>query len=63
MGQLESLIKLNIAELNNKRKRKKKKKKKKESMPLLFILIGLSVNLEILRHCTLKLFGSFIVLC
>jgi hypothetical protein len=56
MGQLESLRELNIAEPNNKRNNKK-------SMPMLFILMGISVNLEIWKHCTLKLFGSFIVLC
>jgi hypothetical protein len=42
MGQLESLRELNTAEPNNKRKNKK-------SMPLLFILIGLPVNLETLH--------------
>jgi hypothetical protein len=56
MGQLESLRELNIAEPNNKRKNNK-------IMPLLFIPMGNSMKLEMLRHCTLKLFGSFIVLC
>jgi hypothetical protein len=55
MGQLESLRKLNIAQPKN--------KKEKISMPLMFIPMGISVNLEILRHCTLELFGSFIYLC
>jgi hypothetical protein len=32
-------------------------------MPLLFILMRIPVKLEILRLCTLKLFGSFIILC
>jgi hypothetical protein len=56
MGQLESLRELNIA-------KSKIKERRKESMPMLFILMGNSVKLEMLRHCTLKLFGSFIVLC
>jgi hypothetical protein len=51
MGQLESLRELNTEEPNNKIKNKK-------SMPLLFILIGLLVNLEIWRHYTLNLFGK-----
>jgi hypothetical protein len=58
MGQLESLREINIAEPNNKRKNKKKK-----FMPLLFSLMGILVNPEILRHYMLELFGSFIVLC
>jgi hypothetical protein len=32
-------------------------------MPLLFILMEISMNHEILRHYTLELFGNFIVLC
>jgi hypothetical protein len=59
MSQLESLRELNIIESKNKRKKEKYNK----SMPMLFILMGNSVKLEMLRHCTLKLFGSFIVLC
>jgi hypothetical protein len=42
MGQLESLRELNTAEPNNKIKIKK-------NMPVLFTLIGLLVNLEILE--------------
>jgi hypothetical protein len=55
MGQLESIREINIAE--------SKIKERKKFMPLLFILMGNSIKLEILRHCTLELFGSFIVLC
>jgi hypothetical protein len=55
MGQLESLRELNIA-------KSKKREKYNKSMPMLFILMGNLVKLEILRHCTLKLFGSSIVL-
>jgi hypothetical protein len=55
MGQLENLRKLNIAE-------SKIKNNNNKIMPLLFILMGNSVKPEMLRHCTLKLFGSFIVL-
>jgi hypothetical protein len=29
----------------------------------LFIPMGISMNLEILRHCILELLGSFIFLC
>jgi hypothetical protein len=54
MGQLKSLRELNIAGPNN--------NKKEENKILLFIPMGISVNLEILRHYTLKLFESFIVL-
>jgi hypothetical protein len=56
MGQLESLRELNIAE-------SKIKERKNKIMPLLFILMENSVKPEILRHCTLKLFESSIVLC
>jgi hypothetical protein len=56
MGQLESLREINIAE-------SKIKERKNKIIPLLFILMGNSIKLEILRHCTLELFGSFIVLC
>jgi hypothetical protein len=59
MGQLESLRELNIAKSKIK---EKKKEKYNKSMPMLFILMGNLVKLEILRHCTLKLFGSSIVL-
>jgi hypothetical protein len=57
MGQLESLRELNIQESKIKERRKNK------IMPLLFMLIGISLKHEMLKHCTLKLFGSFIVLC
>jgi hypothetical protein len=56
MGQLKRLRELNIAQPKN-------KKTEKKSMPLLFIPMGISVNLKILRYCTLELFGSFIFLC
>ena len=57
MGKLESLRELNIV------KSKIKERKKEKVMALSFILMGNSVKLEILSHCTLELFGSFIVLC
>jgi hypothetical protein len=63
MGQLESLRELNITESKKKKNNKRKKEKYNKSMPMLFILMGNSVKLEMLRHCILKLFGSFIVLC
>jgi hypothetical protein len=59
MSQLESLRELNIIES----KIKERKKNNNKIMPLLFILMGNSVKLEMLRHYTLELFGSFIVLC
>jgi hypothetical protein len=49
MGQLKSLMELNIVELDKKNNNKKKREEKKV-MPL---LMGISVNFEILRHCTL----------
>jgi hypothetical protein len=56
MGQLESLRELNIAE-------SKINERRKEKYANVVTLMGNSVKLEMLRHCTLKLFESFIVLC
>jgi hypothetical protein len=57
MGQLESLRELSIAQPDQKKKKMKKREENKALtiMPWLFNLMGISVNFEILSHCTLEL--------